>query len=78
MDLYLFHHSNAKQSVAMTKIVLMDDYTRGGDETYIISIENSEASELIGVTVTENQGECTFGAGTVYSLDYVPESVGSV
>lgn len=62
-------------SVAMTKTAVMDDYSRGDDVTYIISIVNSEATDLTGVNITDDLGGYTFGTGTVYPLDYVPDSV---
>lgn len=63
------------ESVAMTKTAVMDDYSRGDDVTYIISIVNSEPTDLTGVSITDNLGEYAFGTGTVYPLDYVSDSV---
>ncbi len=62
-------------AVSMTKTAVVDDYSRGDDVTYMISIVNAETTELAGVTVTDDLGGYTFDAGTVYPLDYVPNSV---
>ncbi len=62
-------------ALSMTKTAVMDDYSRGDDVTYIISIVNAETTDLTGITVTDNLGGYTFDAGTIYPLDYVPNSV---
>ena len=62
-------------ALSMTKTAVMGDYSRGDDVTYIISIVNAETTDLAGITVTDNLGGYTFDTGTVYPLDYVPDSV---
>ena len=53
----------------------MDDYVRGDDVTYVISIANSSGTAFTGLTVTDDLGKYTLGALTLYPLEYVTGSI---
>lgn len=61
--------------LSATKTAVMDDYTRGDDVTYVISLVNSGSSAITGVTVTDNLGGYAFNETTIYPLTYVEGSV---
>lgn len=62
-------------TLSATKIAVMDDYTAKDDVTYVITMLNSGATPLTGVTVTDDLGGYTFDTTTVYPLTYTPGSV---
>ena len=62
-------------SLTMTKTAVTDEYTVGDDVTYVISIANSSASPMTGITVTDDLGGYEYDAGTLYPLTYVTGSV---
>ena len=66
---------NIIEVLSATKTAVSDSYTPDGDITYIISLTNSGATPLTGVTITDNLGEYTSGATTLVPLDYVDGSV---
>ncbi len=53
-----------------TKTAVTPTYQRNDDITYVVSILNSGASPVTGVTVTDNLGAYTVGMNTVYPLEY--------
>lgn len=57
------------------KTATLDTYSAGDEITYIVSIVNSGATAFTGLTITDNLGAYTFGAGTVVPLTYVDGSV---
>lgn len=61
--------------LSATKTAVMDDYTRGDDVTYVISVINSGSSAITGVSITDNLGAYTFNEQTLYPLSYVEGSV---
>ncbi len=61
--------------LSATKTAVMDDYTRGDDVTYVISVVNSGSSAITGVSITDNLGAYTFNEQTLYPLSYVEGSV---
>lgn len=61
--------------LSATKTAVIDQYTQGSEITYVIQIVNSGNIAFTGLTVTDNLGEYTFGAGTLVPLDYVDGSV---
>ena len=61
--------------LSASKTAVMNDYTRNDDVTYVISAVNSGTSPVTGVTVTDDLGAYTFGAETLYPLEYVEGSV---
>ena len=56
--------------LAITKTAVTDRYALGEDVTYIVSLTNSGATPLTGVTVTDN-----LGGGTQAPLDYQDGSI---
>ncbi len=65
---------NIVEVLAATKTAVTGTYSRNEDVTYIISITNSGALPLTGVTVTDNLGEYEFNATTLTPLDYITDS----
>lgn len=63
------------EALTVTKTALVDTYSAGDTVTYIISIVNSGATPLTGLSITDNLGAYTFGAGELVPLDYVDGSV---
>ncbi len=50
-------------------------YTAGDEITYVVSLVNSGATPLTGLTITDDLGAYAFGTGTVVPLDYTADSV---
>lgn len=65
---------NIVEILTVTKTAVDANYTAGDNITYIVSIVNSGASAVSGVTVTDNLGAYPFGTGTVTPLSYVEGS----
>lgn len=61
-------------ALSISKTSLGTEYARGEDLVYAISIVNSGAAALTGVTVTDDLGTYTIGTGTATPLDYVDGS----
>ena len=61
--------------LSVTKTSLGNEYSAENDVVYVVSIVNSGATALTGVTVTDDLGTFPFGAGTLTPLDYVNGSV---
>ncbi len=57
------------------KTAVTTTYTPGGDVTYVISVINSGATPVSGITVTDNLGAYTFDETTLYPLTYKAGSV---
>lgn len=57
------------------KTAVADEYTAKDKVTYVLSLVNSGATALTGLTVTDDLGGYTFNGATVYPLAY---SAGSV
>ena len=66
---------NFAQTLTVTKTAVTDTYSDGSDITYILSLVNSGANSLSGLTVTDNLGEYSFDGGTIVPLDYVDGSL---
>ena len=58
-------------TLAMTKTALTGTYRQGDRITYVISLTNSGNAAATGITVSDNLGAYTVGAGTVVPLTYV-------
>ena len=58
----------------VTKTAVRDQYAPGDTVTYVISIVNSGASAVTGLTVSDDLGAYAFGTGTVQPLSYVDGS----
>ncbi|MBE6689389.1 MAG: hypothetical protein E7588_08990 [Ruminococcaceae bacterium] len=61
--------------LSASKTAVTGEYTQGSEITYAINIANSGASPINGLTVTDNLGEYTAGALTLYPMDYINGSV---
>lgn len=61
--------------LSATKTAVMDDYTRNDEVTYVISLVNSGATAITGLTVTDDLGAYAFGSTTLVPLTYVADSV---
>lgn len=61
--------------LSASKTAVSNDYTAKDDITYVISLINSGATALTGVTVTDDLGAYTFGTDTLYPLEYNPDSI---
>lgn len=56
--------------LAVTKTAVRDTYTPDELVTYVVTLRNTGAVALTGLTVTDDLGGYPFGAGTVYPLTY--------
>ena len=61
--------------LSATKTALESDYDTDRPVTYLVSIVNSGATAITGLTVTDNMGEYTFGTGNLTPLTYVDGSL---
>lgn len=53
------------------KTSVTDTYTADDTVTYIVTVRNTGAATLTGVTVTDDLGAYPFGTGTLTPLDYI-------
>ena len=63
------------ETLAATKIAVMDDYTAKDDVTYVVTLLNSGTAPLNGLTVTDDLGGYLFEGDTVYPLEYTNGSI---
>ena len=61
--------------LSASKTAVMDDYTRTDDVTFVISANNSGATAVTGLSISDNLGAYPFGDETLYPLSYVEGSV---
>ena len=61
--------------ITASKTAVPATYSIGDEITYVISIINSGSAAFTNLTVTDNLGAYTFGAGQVVPLTYVDGSV---
>ena len=59
-----------QQTLAATKHSLATTYKQGDTLTYIVNIVNTGNTAFTNLTLTDNLGGYTYGAGTVYPLAY--------
>lgn len=59
----------------VTKTATLPVYGCGSEIAYAISIVNSGTLPFTGLTVSDNLGQTTFGAGNVYPLEYIDGSM---
>ena len=60
--------------LAATKTAVEGTYAPGQLVTYVITLRNTGAVPLAGLTVTDDLGGYVFGTGTLYPLTYVADS----
>lgn len=63
------------ETLSMTKTAVRDTYTARGSVAYVISLVNSGATAVGGLTITDDLGGYTFNSGTVYPLAYTDGSI---
>ncbi len=63
------------ESLTMTKTAVPTSYGDGDRITYIISVVNSGATDITGLTLTDNLGSYTFNTRTLVPLDYTADTV---
>ena len=61
--------------LSATKTAIEGTYTPGELVTYVVTLRNTGATTLTGLTVTDDLGGYPFGGGTVYPLTYEDGSV---
>ncbi len=66
---------NLVEALSITKTAVVDRYSADDTVTYVISLTNTGVAPITGLTLTDNLGAYTFGAGTVTPLTYVDGSV---
>ncbi len=64
-----------REVLTAAKTAVTETYTAGDTVTYAISLVNTGATALSGLTVTDDLGAYPFGTGTVVPLDYTEGSV---
>lgn len=64
-----------RDALTITKTAVPGGYRPGGTVTYVITLVNTGAAALTGLTLTDDLGGYAAGDGTVYPLSYVPGSV---
>ncbi len=57
-----------------TKTAVEGTYTPGETVTYVVTLRNTGATTLTGITITDDLGGYTFGGTTVYPLTYTANS----
>ena len=63
------------ETLTVAKTAVVPTYDPDGRVTYVISLVNSGAAPLTGLTVTDDLGGYTFNGATVYPLRYTAGSV---
>lgn len=63
------------ETLTAAKTAVVPTYDPDGRVTYVISLVNSGAAPLTGLTVTDDLGGYTFNGATVYPLSYTAGSV---
>lgn len=61
--------------LSASKAAVVNDYTARDDVTFVVSLINSGAAAVTGVSVTDDLGGYAFGEGTVYPLAYTEGSL---
>ncbi len=62
---------NLVESLTATKTALADTYNRGDSITYVVTVANTGTAPYTALTITDDLGAYTFGAGTVRPLTYI-------
>ena len=64
-----------ESALTITKTVLSGPYRNGDTVVYLVTITNTGASAVSGLTLTDSLGAYSFGAQTLYPLTYQTGSV---
>ena len=62
------------EALSVTKNALPDTYSRDDVITYVVSIVNSGATAISGITASDDLGAYLFNTSTLVPLTYVPDS----
>lgn len=63
------------EPLTVTKTAVENSYSADGTVTYVVTLRNTDATALTGLTLSDDLGGYTFGGTTVYPLSYVDGSV---
>lgn len=63
------------ETLSITKRALAETYTAGCEVSYIVSLVNSGATDISGVTLTDDLGGYVFDEETLYPLAYTDNSL---
>ena len=63
------------ESLTVSKTALQASYTAGEKITYVVTLVNSGAAALTGLTLTDDLGAYAGGGGTLYPLTYEDNSL---
>ncbi len=63
------------EALAVTKTAVEASYAPGSAVTYVVSLRNTGATPLTGLTVTDNLGAYTLNGATVYPLTLLEDNV---
>ncbi len=64
-----------QEAVSAVKTAVAETYSAGEDVTYVISLLNTGAAEVNGLTVSDDLGAYSFNGSPVYPLAYIPGSI---
>lgn len=64
-----------QEVLTVTKTPVVPDYTSRGEVTYVITLVNSGATALTGLTLTDNLGAYFYNEKTLYPLTYTDNSI---
>lgn len=57
--------------LSVTKTAVRNTYAQDDSVTYVVSIVNTGNAAINGLTLSDNMGEYTFGAGSLVPLNYI-------
>lgn len=63
------------EALSISKVAVSNNYSTNDKVTYVISLINSSASVVSGITLSDDLGAYTYNAQTLYPLEYILGSV---
>ncbi len=63
------------EALAVAKTAVEGTYNSGDLVTYVVTLRNSAATSVTGITLSDDLGGYTFNTGTVYPLTYEADSI---
>lgn len=66
---------NLQEVLQATKTAVTETYAQGDKVTYVVSLVNSGANEITGLTISDDLGAYAFGEQTLVPLDYADGSI---